>query len=227
MTTIFNQRFEKTWDRYLNRHKTEITLTGKKYDIMKEPPVFKLYGAFSGWNDADEKRDILAEVGTIVKLKISDLEKTYSQPGVIKGNGQPISTSTPQNISDNILFLPTVIGESYKINLNVSGENLNRVMKIYDENNSKYSQMILNISRDISINIVATGENLYIDYSEGTGDINCTSSVGQLDGSVPCPIYNLKADIDFITANGHTFKIDSQKQNGSNNLMVLTLSNVG
>lgn len=227
MTTIFYKRFEKTWDRYLKRHSTEITLTGIKRSLMSEAPKFIITGAFSGWNDDDEKRDILAEVGTTAKIKVSDLKQTYSQPGIMKGNGRIIKSFIPSFIFEKVLYQETVLNKSYQIKINILGENFAGNIKLYNEENKIYKKIIINSPKELNINLVSIGEKLYIDYTEVEGDIDCKISINLLDDSVPCPISNLKSEIDFLTAQGRTFKIDSQELSGSGNLMILNLSNIG
>lgn len=227
MTTTFYKRFEKTWDRYLKRHSTEIILTGIKRSLMSEAPKYIIIGAFSGWNDDDEKRDILAEVGTTAKIKVSDLKQTYSQPGIMKGNGRITESFTPSFIFEKVLYQETILNKSYQIKMKILGENFAGNIKLYNEENKIYKKIIVNSPKELNINIVANGEKLYIDYTEVEGGISCEISINSLDDSVPCPISNLKSEIDFLTAQGRTFKIDSQELSGSGNLMILNLSNIG
>lgn len=227
MTTTFYKRFEKTWDRYLKRHSTEIILTGIKRNVMTEVPKFTLIGAFSGWDDNDEKKDILGEVGTTAKIKVSDLQQLYSQPGIMKGNGRVIKTFKPSFIFEKVLYQEISLNKSYKLKLNIQGNKFTGTIKIYNEENKLYKKIMVNNSKELIINIVSNGEKLYIDYSESVGDILCDVLIELLDDSVPCPINNLKSEIDFLTAQGRSFKIDSQELSGSGNLMILTLSNLG
>lgn len=227
MTTTFNKRFEKTWDKLLKRNSSEIILVGLKKATMKEAPQFIINGIFSGWTNTDNKKDIFGETNTTIKLKITDIENTYSQPGLIKGSGKIIDSFDFEKIQDKTLYLNTNINKSYIINLKISNVKYKTIINIYNEENKTYTKLILTNDKELQIPIISIGEKIYIDYNESIGDINCEATLNLVDESLKCPLMNLKSEIDFVQVQNRTFKIDSQTMNGSGNLMILTVSNKG
>lgn len=227
MTTTFNKRFEKTWDKLLKRNSSEIILVGLKKATMKEAPQFIINGVFSGWTNTDNKKDIFGETNTTIKLKITDIENTYSQPGLIKGSGKIIDSFDFEKVQDKTLYLNTNINKSYIINLKISNVKYKTIINVYNEENKTYTKLILTNDKELQIPIISIGEKIYIDYNESIGDINCEATLNLVDESLKCPLMNLKSEIDFVQVQNRTFKIDSQTMNGSGNLMILTVSNKG
>ena len=227
MTTTFHNRFEKSWNRLLKRHSTEIILVGVKANIMKEAPQYIFNGTFSGWTNTDNKKDIFGETNTVIKLKTSDFQNTYSQPNIIKGNGRIINSFCFEKIEEKILYSETELNQSYTIVISVKN-NIKTKLKIYNEEHNLYTQITLTKdTNNMSIPIVSNGNKLYIDYSESVGEVLCEATLNMLDESVKCELTNLKSDIDFVKVGNRTFKIDSQTLSGSGNLVILTVSNKG
>lgn len=226
--TIFQKRFEKAWDRYLHVNSSIIKLVGYMNPSMKDRPIFILNGVFSGWEDKRKDLDILGDVGTTVKLKIDDLKNTYSQPDIALGNGKPILNLPYQKINQNVFVFEKVeLNHTYNINFNIKCDNINRRLKIYNEEGTIY--FVKDIINDININtnIISSGTKIYADFEFGYGDFESFINIYKLDESIKCPITDIKSKIEYIVVDNHNFKIDSQSLSGSNSLMILNLSNIG
>lgn len=230
--TRFSKTFEKIWDKYLDRNATDIILVGKKSPNMTQVPIFNVTGAFSGWNEKDMSKNELIDFNSILKIKIVDLQNTYSQEDVMKGSGKSIIESVNENSytnEDALIFDNLNIGGTYVIQIEYRFDGDTRMIKAHNERGMAYNNFIINNTDGdtIELRIIATGRHLYLDCRGIGGDFTVSkSTIGKPDGSVQCPILNLKSSIDYITVGDRTFKINSQQLSASNTLTVLELVNI-
>lgn len=225
----YSKLFESTWDKYIEMNPTEIVLVGKKTSYMKETPKFNLIGSFSGWEEKDVRKDIMSENETTIKLRIKDLINCYSQPGVLDGNGKLINEGklnvSLSNDDENPLLLERLeINKDYAIKLSFQNT-LESKISIKNDYGQIYCTGYPETDRnDILLKFKTTSPNVYLDFGK---NINSLVSIqyGQLDGSIRCPIDNIKSNIDHVTVSNRTFKIDGQKLSAANTLMVVYLSN--
>lgn len=230
----YHKNFERTWNDYLNRNSVDIVLTGKKTPRMNKVPIYRLTGVFSGWDETDIKQDIVTDTETTVKIKISDLLKNRSQADVLDGSGLVLNEIIDeQEYSDgtHLLVNGLEIGKYYKVVLPFQIKNqenlVNKTIEIHSENGYVYRTFKQNseINDTIELTFQAMSRQLMVTVN-GIGVISIKNiSFGILDGTVPCPVENIKANIEYLTVGDRTFNIEGQKLSASNSLMVIKLSN--
>lgn len=246
--TYFRKQSEKAWAKYHKRNYSNISLIGYKRGNMVKVPIYEIEGVFDGWRNGDMSDEMMFGIESTMKIRISDLEATKSQNDVLLNSGDvtiiedkvveetDTATSIGTGLTPDDLYSLSI---NYSSSLDPVYNDVNRRIVVKDSvgniyssktirnvvDNSTYSTKIKLKSGESSIFIdfIVDGEN---DIVDPRGSVTIHSiSLGTLNGSLSCPIFNIKQDIDYVKVGERNFKIVRQALSGSGMLMILTVCN--